>query len=82
MPMDIGRSVTANDIMKFFIEYMQNDRVGQISSLHLQLSDRLELGTKHPQCIKLAEMASTAVDYPKTGIPVRIHSLYIKQLLI
>jgi hypothetical protein len=70
-PIDIGRPVTADDITAFFIEYMQNDRVGQISSLHLQLSDRLALGTKHEMCIKLAEMASTAVDYPKTGIPVR-----------
>jgi RNA dependent RNA polymerase len=71
-PRDIGRQVEPLDIMKFFIEFMENDRVGQISSLHLQLADRVQRGTRSEPCIKLAEMASIAVDYGKSGIPVSV----------
>ena len=76
-PRNIGRRVVVSDIMEFFIEFMENDRVGQISSLHLQLADRLQGGTTSEQCIKLAEMASIAVDYGKSGIAV---SLFEKRL--
>jgi hypothetical protein len=65
-PVDIGRPVVAADIINHFVEFMDNDRVGAISNMHLQLAD---LKTVHSEeCKKLAEMASTAVDYPKTGI--------------
>jgi hypothetical protein len=70
VPQNIGRTVVTADMMKFFIEFMENDRVGQISSLHLQVADRMPEGTKSPECIQLAKMASTAVDYAKSGIPV------------
>jgi hypothetical protein len=72
-PVDIGRAVVLEDIMGFFIGFMDSDRVAQISSIHLQLADRLKDGTKSEGCIKLAEMASHAVDYPKTGLPVNMH---------
>lgn len=36
------------------------------------LADRYVEGTLHPDCILLAELASTAVDFSKTGIPVDI----------
>jgi hypothetical protein len=69
-PVDIGRAILPTDITAHFVQFMENDRVGQISTLHLQLADRLQQGTLAPQCIKLAHMASVAVDYGKTGIPV------------
>jgi hypothetical protein len=34
------------------------------------LADQSEEGVNDERCIKLAEMASTAVDFSKTGIPV------------
>jgi RNA dependent RNA polymerase len=65
-PLDIGRPVVAADIINHFVEFMDNDRVGAIANMHLHLAD---LKTVHSdECKKLAEMASTAVDYPKTGI--------------
>ena len=67
---DIGRSIRTNDIIEFFIEYMQSDRLGQISNMHRVKADIEPLGTKHPDCIKLAELASLAVDYTKSGQPV------------
>lgn len=72
-PIDIGRTVQTADMSNFFVEFMENDRLGQISNLHLQLADQRELGVMDRDCIKLAGLASTAVDFSKTGIPVRRH---------
>ena len=38
----------------------------------MQLADQQSIGTYHADCIKLASMASTAVDFSKTGIPVNM----------
>jgi hypothetical protein len=69
-PLDIGREVTRQDMTNFFVEVMKNDCVGVISTWHMQLADRLQNGTLEAPCIELAEMASVAVDYAKTGITV------------
>ncbi|KKY27150.1 putative rna-dependent rna polymerase [Diplodia seriata] len=69
-PMDIGRPVTQTDITQFFVKFMETDQLGRISMIHMQLADRAAAGTLDPACKKLAEMASTAVDFSKTGIPV------------
>ncbi|KAI9674678.1 MAG: hypothetical protein M1817_001581 [Caeruleum heppii] len=69
-PKDIGRVVTKKDMTDFFVEFMENDQLGRIATLHMQLADRREGGTQHSDCITLAELHSTAVDFSKTGIPV------------
>ncbi|KAK5017650.1 hypothetical protein LTR60_001847 [Cryomyces antarcticus] len=69
-PLDIGREVNKEDIANFFVEFLATDRLGQISTIHQQLVDQYPQGVVHPDCIKLAGMASTAVDFSKTGIPV------------
>ena len=69
-PIDIGREVTRSDMTDFFIQFMENDALGRISTLHQTLADQKDNGTLDPDCIQLAEMASTAVDFSKTGIPV------------
>jgi len=69
-PKDIGRLVTRKDMTDFFIDFMENDQLGRIATIHTQLADRSGGGTEHPDCITLAEMHSTAVDFSKTGIPV------------
>lgn len=71
---DIGRQVLRADMTDFFVNFMENDRVGQIATLHQILADRSNLGTFDPDCITLAELHSTAVDFSKTGIPVRIQA--------
>lgn len=68
---DIGHEVGIGDMADFFVNFMENDKLGMICVNHLQLADEHTAGTLHPDCIKLAEMASTAVDFSKTGIPVR-----------
>ncbi|EMD68523.1 hypothetical protein COCSADRAFT_178332 [Bipolaris sorokiniana ND90Pr] len=66
---DLGRPVEANDIVDFFIEYMKMDRLGQISNKHKIRADVKPNGTRHPDCLILAKLASDAVDFSKTGVP-------------
>ncbi len=67
-PIDIGREIETRDMTDFFINFMASDRLGQISTLHMVWADVSEHGTLAPECLKLAAMASTAVDFSKTGI--------------
>ena len=66
---DLGRPVEANDIVDFFIEYMQMDRLGQIANKHKIRADVKPMGTRDPDCLLLAKLASDAVDFSKTGVP-------------
>jgi hypothetical protein len=74
-PIDIGRQVMAKDMNDFFLDFMQTDQLGRIAVLHRILADQSSTGTLHQDCIKLAGMHSTAVDYSKTGIPVGFYPL-------
>lgn len=69
-PVELDRPVTSKDMSDFFVQFMETDQLGQISTVHVQLADQRSEGVFHPDCIKLAQMASTAVDFSKTGIPV------------
>ena len=60
------------DIVNFFIDYMQNDILGQISNNHVAIADESEEGACDKRCRELAELHSTAVDYPKTGHPAKM----------
>lgn len=71
-PIDIGRPVERSDMTDFFIQFMVNDNLGLIATLHQILADQSPLGTFDPECTKVAGMHSTAVDFSKTGIPVCI----------
>ena len=67
---DLGRSVEVNDIADFFIDFMKMDRLGVISNKHKIRADRHHEGTRHPECVMLAKLASDAVDFSKSGNPV------------
>ena len=69
-PVDLFRVVNVNDMTDFFVDFMANDQLGRIANMHMQLADQAPLGTRSPDCVKLAEMHSTAVDFQKTGIAV------------
>lgn len=47
--------------------------MGHIAISHLRFSDRADPSCA--ECLKLAELASQAVDFPKTGTPVRFQDL-------
>ncbi|WPG97695.1 RNA-dependent RNA polymerase 1 [Acrodontium crateriforme] len=67
---ELNRAVTSKDMSDFFVTFMETDLLGMICNFHMQLADRATNGTSDNDCIKLAGMASTAVDFSKTGIPV------------
>ncbi|KAL9059015.1 MAG: hypothetical protein Q9162_001403 [Coniocarpon cinnabarinum] len=68
-PVDIGRPVTTEDMSDHFLMFMEQDRLGSICNTHMVLADYKEDRVFDQDCIKLAELASTAVDFSKTGIP-------------
>lgn len=49
--------------------------VGIIATNWLLRVDQSDLGINDPDCLALAQLHSDAVDYPKTGNPVPIHSI-------
>ncbi|KAK4388660.1 RNA-dependent RNA polymerase 6 [Sesamum angolense] len=46
---------------------MVNESLGAICNAHVVHADLSEYGALDEKCIKLAELAATAVDFPKTG---------------
>ena len=78
-PRDIGRPVVVADMAEFFLEFMENDQLGRIAVLHQVLADQAPQGTFDKRCLELADMHSTAVDFSKTGIPVRFRSPLFRQ---
>ncbi|KAG9562824.1 RNA-directed RNA polymerase, partial [Aureobasidium melanogenum] len=71
LPDDVlDREVTIQDMSSFFVEFMETDQLGQICTRHLQIADQKPMGVFDAACIELASMASTAVDFSKTGIAV------------
>lgn len=71
----LDRDVVRKDMSDFFVAFMESDVLGMICTTHLQLADQRSAGVLDPDCIKLAGMASTAVDFSKTGIPVSIKEI-------
>lgn len=66
--LDLGRPVTVSDMVDFFVDFMQSDILGLISTRHQILADLAPEGTWSPECLKLSELAAVAVDFPKTGV--------------
>lgn len=69
---DIEREVVRSDMTAFFIQFMENDQLGRIATLHQTLADQRPLGTFDPDCVLLAAIHSQAVDFSKTGIAVSL----------
>jgi RNA-dependent RNA polymerase len=63
----LPRNVLPSDIINFFLKNMVNENLGVICNAHVVHADRSEYGALDMNCIKLAELAATAVDFPKTG---------------
>ncbi|CAN8278417.1 unnamed protein product [Cochlearia groenlandica] len=63
----LGRPVNHQDIIDFFVRNMVNDQLGTICNAHVVHADRSEYGAMDEECLLLAELAATAVDFPKTG---------------
>ncbi|KAK9108004.1 hypothetical protein Syun_024015 [Stephania yunnanensis] len=71
-PRIMDHEVTLEEIQKFFVDYMINDTLGQISIAHLIHADRSPERARSPECIRLANLHSMAVDFAKTGAPAEM----------
>ncbi|KAJ1283464.1 hypothetical protein BS78_03G130300 [Paspalum vaginatum] len=63
----LPRQVSQHDIVDFFLKNMVNEKLGPISNAHVVHADMSQYGAMDEKCIQLAELAATAVDFPKTG---------------
>ncbi|GMG99002.1 hypothetical protein Nepgr_000842 [Nepenthes gracilis] len=64
---ELPRPVSHLDIIEFFTKNMVNESLGTICNAHVVHADLSENGALDESCLKLAELAATAVDFPKTG---------------
>lgn len=71
-PIDLYREMGMQDMTDWFIKFMKNDHLAKIAIGHVQLADHYPEGTLHSDCLKLAELHSTAVDFQKTGVEVQM----------
>ena len=71
-PLELDRPVEIADMSNFFLLFMEQDKLGHICYTHMSIADQKPESVFHEACIKLAGMASTAVDFSKTGIPVKM----------
>ncbi|EPS62146.1 hypothetical protein M569_12646, partial [Genlisea aurea] len=69
---ELSRQVTHLDIVEFFSRNMVNDNLGTICNAHVVHSDLSQLGALDEKCLKLAELAALAVDFPKNGRAVNM----------
>ncbi|KAF8910584.1 RNA dependent RNA polymerase-domain-containing protein [Gymnopilus junonius] len=68
------RDSTVDDICDFVVEYINTDILGLLSDTLLVIADKI--------CLKLAELCSHAVDYPKQGTPPNFEPDQIPHTLI
>jgi hypothetical protein len=68
----LDRPCKISDVADFVIQYIANDILGLVCNRHVVLSDLQKDGTLDQDCIKLAELASIAVDYQKSGTSVKM----------
>jgi hypothetical protein len=54
-------SVTISHVQKFFVNYINNDNLGQIANAHLATADRSPRGAMDGACLRLAQLHSLAV---------------------
>ncbi|ULU04358.1 hypothetical protein L3Y34_017258 [Caenorhabditis briggsae] len=58
---------TTDDMVEFFLRYMQQDSIGRMSNAHLVYADLHGLFSEN--CASIAQKCAVAVDFPKSGVP-------------
>ncbi|KAI0094703.1 RNA dependent RNA polymerase-domain-containing protein [Irpex rosettiformis] len=66
----LDRRSTMEDVADFVTEYLTSDTLGIIALNWLIIADQSTEGVFDKDCLKLSDLHSDAVDYPKSGQPV------------
>lgn len=69
---NIVEDVRIRHIIKFFVNYISCDNLGQIANAHLATADQSSQGARDGKCLLLAQLHSEAVDFPKSGKPANM----------
>ncbi|KAK0736091.1 RNA dependent RNA polymerase-domain-containing protein [Apiosordaria backusii] len=72
---ELDRKVEPADMTDFFVDFISQDCLGVIATRHMILADLRLNGTLDPDCVKMAELHSLAVDFSKTGRAVNLREL-------
>ncbi|KAK4261810.1 hypothetical protein QN277_004759 [Acacia crassicarpa] len=76
----LDHDVMIEEVEEYFANYIVNDSLGIIANAHTVFADRESNKAMAAPCIELAKLFSTAVDFPKTGVPAVIpRELYVKE---
>ncbi|CAI2323842.1 unnamed protein product [Caenorhabditis sp. 36 PRJEB53466] len=65
---------TVDDMVEFFLRYLQQDSIGRMSHAHLAYADLH--GLFHENCHSIALKCAVAVDFPKSGVPAEPLAIY------
>lgn len=71
----LDRPSTMRDVAEFVTEYINSDTLGIIAVTWLIIADQSTQGIFDPDCYKLSDLHSNAVDYPKSGVPVPVRDI-------
>uniref|UniRef100_A0A8H7YB62 RNA-dependent RNA polymerase n=1 Tax=Psilocybe cubensis TaxID=181762 RepID=A0A8H7YB62_PSICU len=71
----LDRPSTMADVAQFVMEYINSDVVGIIAINWLIIADQSKDGIFDADCLKLSQLHSDAVDYPKSGCPVELSQI-------
>ena len=52
--------VSLEDVMDFFVKFIEVDQLGRLANAHVAISDESPLGIRDPRCIELAKAFSAA----------------------
>ncbi|XP_061371841.1 RNA-dependent RNA polymerase 1-like [Gastrolobium bilobum] len=78
--MELDHDVMIEEVEEYFTNYIVNDSLGIIANAHTAFADREPSKAMAEPCVELAKLFSTAVDFPKTGVPAVIPPrLYVKE---
>ncbi|XP_006461307.1 RNA-dependent RNA polymerase [Agaricus bisporus var. bisporus H97] len=68
----LDKPSTMKDVADFVMEYIISDVIGLVANRWLVIADQSQFGIQDRVCLRLAQLHSDAVDYPKTGNPVSV----------
>ncbi|KXN89871.1 RNA-dependent RNA polymerase 1 [Leucoagaricus sp. SymC.cos] len=71
----LDRTSTMDDVADFVMEYIISDVVGIIAINWLIIADQSPESIHDIDCIKLAQLHSDAVDYPKSGRAIELNAI-------